>query len=82
MERLRRLLGLAAEEDPLKREIEEMRRAAKAAVREAERREKQARRAGRKSLLPGRRGEGDGGLSRAAEEVGSIFGEAFSAPEE
>ncbi|MEM4689039.1 MAG: hypothetical protein QXH65_07905 [Thermofilaceae archaeon] len=79
MERLRRLLGLAAEEDPLKREIEEMRRAAKAAVREAERREKQARRAkAGKAGLP----EGGGGLSRAAEEVGSIFGEAFSTPPE
>ena len=35
LERLKRALGLSAEEDPLKREIEEMRRLARAAVREA-----------------------------------------------
>ena len=34
-ERLKRVLGLSAEEDPLKREIEEMRRLASSAVREA-----------------------------------------------
>lgn len=34
-ERLKRALGLSAEEDPLKREIEEMRRLASSAVREA-----------------------------------------------
>ncbi|MEM1690278.1 MAG: hypothetical protein QXF05_01775 [Thermofilaceae archaeon] len=76
MESLRRLFGYASEEDPLKREIEEMRKAAKAAVKEAERREKQARKAGRgaRSLLPGRRGSGEaGGLSRAVEEMESIF---------
>ncbi|MEM0225547.1 MAG: hypothetical protein QXF46_01575 [Thermofilaceae archaeon] len=75
MESLRRLFGFASEEDPLKREVEEMRRAAKAAIREAERREKQARKAGRgaRSLLPGRRGDEAGGLSRAVEEMESIF---------
>ncbi|MEM3944579.1 MAG: hypothetical protein QXJ59_10890 [Thermofilaceae archaeon] len=75
MESLRRLFGFASEEDPLKREIEEMRKAAKAAVKEAERREKQARKAGRgaRSLLPGRREDEAGGLSRAVEEMESIF---------
>ena len=35
LDRLKRALGLSAEEDPLKREIEEMRRMARVAAREA-----------------------------------------------
>jgi len=75
MESLKRLFGFATEEDPLKREIEEMRKAAKAAIKEAERREKQAKKAGRgaRSLLLGRRGDEAGGLNRAVEEMESIF---------
>jgi len=35
LERLKKALGLSAEEDPLKREVEEMRRLARSAAREA-----------------------------------------------
>lgn len=100
MESLKRLFGFSVEEDPLEREIEEMRKAAKAAIKEVEKREKQAKRtsggeSGKRDEGGGaRRGFGGafsnafrglsrsrrdnsetGGLSRAVEEMESIFSE-------
>lgn len=79
MEKLKRLFGFTVEEDPLKREVEEMRRAAKAAVKQAEKAEKSAvSRESRRRLFQRGRGknpEEPGGLVRAAEELESIFSE-------
>lgn len=48
MERLKRVFGFNVEEDPLKKEIEEMRKAAKVALKEAEKADKLAKKKGRR----------------------------------
>ncbi|MCS7104001.1 MAG: hypothetical protein NZ954_00360 [Thermofilaceae archaeon] len=46
MERLKKVFGFSVEEDPLKKEIEEMRKAAKMALKEAEKADKLAKKKG------------------------------------
>ena len=64
MERLKRWFGLSAEEDPLKKEVEEARRLAEKALKESEKLEKLEKKAkGRKA------GGSEGGLLKASEKI-------------
>ncbi len=74
--RLKRALGLSAEEDPLKREIEEMRAAARKSIKRSKRVERSLRvKRGGKQALGKRKPEERAGLLRAAEEFELLFSE-------